>query len=179
VYILLLNLLIYREMTWRRLLEATRETARTTSVLMIMVAAASLFTRILALERVPQAAAQMLLVLSDSPVVLLLVVIGVLVVAGMFLESISALVLLTPVVVPPLVAVGIDPVHLGVVVVFTLMLGLLTPPLGLSLFLVSDMARVPVESVLRELLPFYVPLFATLLILAFVPSLSLWILTVF
>jgi tripartite ATP-independent transporter DctM subunit len=178
VYILLLNLLIYREMTWPRFLEATRETVRTTSVLMIMVAAASLFTRILALERVPQSAAQMLLVVSDSPMVLLLIVIGVLVVAGMFLESISALVLLTPVVVPPLVAVGFDPVHLGVVVVFTLMIGLLTPPLGLSLFLVSDLARVPVEGVLRELLPYYVPLFATLLILAFVPSLSLWILTV-
>jgi tripartite ATP-independent transporter DctM subunit len=177
VYILLLNLLVYREMTRAHFMEATRETVRTTSVLMIMVAGASLFTRILALEHVPQRAASMLLVLSDSPTVLLLIVIGVLVIAGMFLESISALVLLTPVVVPPLVAVGVDPVHLGVVVVFTLMIGLLTPPLGLSLFLVSDMARVPVEKVLRELLPFYIPLGATLLILAFVPAISLWILS--
>src|SRR5690606_25438614 len=109
VYILLLNLFVYRELTWAHLLEATRESVRTTSVLMIMVAAASLFTRVLALERVPQTAARSLLDLTDSPTLLLFVVIGVLLVAGMFLESISALVLLTPVVAPPLVTLGVDP----------------------------------------------------------------------
>ncbi len=175
VYILFVNAFIYQELTWESFVDATRETVRTTSVLMIMVAAASLFTRILALERVPQAAAQLLLSWADYPGLLLLVVVLILILAGMFLESISALVLLTPVIVPPLVSAGADPIHLGVVVVYTLMLGLLTPPMGMSLFLVSDIAKVPVERVLRELVPFYLPLFVVLAILAYVPVISLWI----
>lgn len=175
VYILLVDIFLYKELNWGRLVNACRETVRTTSVLMIMVAAASLFTKVLALERVPQTAAQLLLSWSNDPVLLLLIVNLILILAGMFLESISALVLLTPVIAPPLVLAGVDPVHLGVVVVYNLMLGLLTPPMGMSLFLVSDIAKVPVERVLRELLPFYIPLFGMLLLLTYWPSLSLWV----
>jgi tripartite ATP-independent transporter DctM subunit len=174
-YILLINAFVYRELTWARLVRATRETVRTTSVLMIMVAAASLFTRVLALERVPQSAAGLLISWTSDPALLLIVVVLILVVAGMFLESVSALVLLTPVVVPPLLASGIDPIHLGVVVVYTLMLGLLTPPMGMSLFLVSNIAGVPVERILRELLPYYIPLIMVLLILVAFPGISTWI----
>lgn len=175
IYILLISAFVYRVLTWSTLVDATRETVKTTCVVMVMVAAASLFTRALALERVPQSAAQLLLSFSTDPTVLLLVVNLALLVAGMFLESTSALVLLTPIIVPPLVAAGVDPVHLGIVVVYNLMVGLLTPPMGMSLFLVSEVGRTPVERILRELVVFYVPLFGMVLVLTFFPQLSLWV----
>lgn len=175
VYILLISAFVYRVLTWEGLVEVSKDTIRTTCVVMVMVAAASLFTRTLALERVPQAAAGLLLSLSGDPVVLLLLVNLVLLLAGMFLESISAIVLLTPIIVPSLVLAGVDPVHLGVVVVFNLMVGLLTPPMGMSLFLVSEVGRAPVELVLRELTVFYIPLFGMIAVLTFFPQLSLWL----
>ena len=175
VYILLISAFVYRVLTWEGLVEVSKDTIRTTCVVMVMVAAASLFTRTLALERVPQAAAGLLLSLSGDPVVLLLLVNVVLLLAGMFLESISAIVLLTPIIVPSLVLAGVDPVHLGVVVVFNLMVGLLTPPMGMSLFLVSEVGRAPVELVLRELTVFYIPLFGMIAVLTFFPQLSLWL----
>jgi len=175
VYILLISAFVYRVLTWDILKAVSRETVRTTCVVMLMVAAASLFTRALALERVPQAAAGLLLSVSAEPIVLLLLVNAVLLLAGMFLESTSAIVLLTPVIVPPLVLAGVDPVHLGVVVVYNLMVGLLTPPMGMSLFLVSEVGNTPVELVLRELSVFYVPLFGMLLVLTFFPQISLWL----
>lgn len=175
LYILLISAYPYRVLSWQSLTAATRETVRTTSVVMVMVAAASLFTRALALERLPQTGAQLLLSVSVEPLVLLLLVNLVLLVAGMFLESISAIVLLTPVLVPPLVQAGLDPVHLGVVVVYNLMVGLLTPPLGMSLFVVSEIGSTPVEVVLRELGIFFVPLFGMIALLTIFPQLSLWV----
>lgn len=175
VYILLISAFVYRVLTWETLAAATRETARTTCVVMVMVAAASLFTRVLTLERLPQTGAALLLSVSTNPLVLLLLVNVVLLLAGMFLESISAIVLLTPVVAPPLVQAGVDPVHLGVVVVYNLMIGLLTPPLGMSLFVVADIGAVPVEEVLRELAVFFIPLLGMIAILTIFPQLSLWV----
>ena len=175
VYILLISALVYRVLTWSTLSVATREAVRTSCVVMVMVAAASLFTRALALERVPQAAAGLLMSLSLDPLVLLLLVNLILLGAGMFLESISAIVLLAPIIVPPLVHAGVDPVHLGVVVVYNLMIGLLTPPLGMSLFVVSEVGRTPIEEVLRELGIFFVPLLGILVVLSLFPGLSLWV----
>jgi TRAP-type C4-dicarboxylate transport system permease large subunit len=73
------------------------------------------------------------------------------------------------------VAAGVDPVHLGLVVIFNLMMGLVTPPMGLSLFLISDIAKVPIPAILRAMVPFYVPLVLTLVIITFVPIVSLWV----
>jgi TRAP-type C4-dicarboxylate transport system permease large subunit len=95
--------------------------------------------------------------------------------AGMFVDSTTATLLLVPIVSPPVVAAGVDPVHLGVVVVFNLMLGTVTPPFGLSLFLIGDMTRTPLPALLRALLPFYPALLVTLVIITFVPDLVLWI----
>lgn len=175
LYILVISAYPYRVLSWATLSAATRETVRTTCVVMVMVAAAALFTRALALERLPQTGAQLLLSASSDPLVLLLLVNVVLLLAGMFLESISAIVLLTPVFAPALVQAGVDPVHLGVVVVYNLMVGLLTPPMGMSLFVVSEIGDTPVEVVLRELAVFFVPLFGMIAVLTIFPQLSLWV----
>jgi TRAP-type C4-dicarboxylate transport system permease large subunit len=106
---------------------------------------------------------------------LLLIVNLILLIAGMFLDSTTATLLIIPIIAPPLHLAGVDPVHLGIVAIFNLMLGLLTPPMGLALFLISDIAQVSMRAVLKELLPFYPPLLATLAMITLFPELSLWI----
>ena len=100
---------------------------------------------------------------------------NLLLVVGMFLDSTTAILVIAPIIAKPLMAAGVDPVHLGMVVIFNLMIGLLTPPMGLALFLVADIAKVRMQDVLREMLPFYVPLVVTLLLITFVPAITLWL----
>jgi tripartite ATP-independent transporter DctM subunit len=165
VYVILIGALVYRELTLAHVVNAAILTARSTSAILVIVAVAALFGWILAVEQIPQEFAQLILGVSKDPLVLLLIVNLMLFVAGMFLDSTTATLLIVPIIAPPLVAAGIDPVHLGIVTIFNLMIGLLTPPMGLSLFLVSDIARVSLRSLLKELLPFYVPLLGTLAII--------------
>jgi len=175
LWVLFINVFVYRDFRWRDLWEATKETARVTSVILFLVVGASVFGRVLALEQVPQQSAQFLLSLSENPFVLLLLVNLLLLVVGMFVDMIGALLLLVPLIVPTLVLVGVDPVHLGLVVVFNLMIGAMTPPVGVTLFLVSDIAKVSIENVLREVWPYMVLLLGVLLVLTYVPAISLWV----
>jgi TRAP-type C4-dicarboxylate transport system permease large subunit len=116
-----------------------------------------------------------MLSISTDPYVLLLLVNVLLIIVGMFLDSTTAILLLAPIIAKPLVLAGVDPVHLGMVVVFNLMIGLLTPPMGLALYLVADIANVKMKDVLREMLPFYVPLLITLLLITYVPWITTFI----
>jgi tripartite ATP-independent transporter DctM subunit len=174
-YILLITLFVYRTLTWRHLLYASLETLKSTSAILIIVAAAAMFGWIMAIEQIPQLFARELLSLSKDPLMLLLIVNVVLLVVGMFLDSTTATLLVIPIIAGPLHMAGVDPVHLGIVAIFNLMLGLLTPPMGLALFLISDIAKVSMRSVLKELLPFYIPLVGTLVIITVLPELSLWL----
>jgi TRAP-type C4-dicarboxylate transport system permease large subunit len=115
-----------------------------------------------------------MLSISRDPTILLLLVNVLLIVVGMFLDSTTAILVIAPIIAKPLVMAGVDPVHLGMVVIFNLMIGLVTPPMGLALYLVSDIAGVKMKDVLREMIPFYLPLVATLLLITYVP----WITTV-
>jgi len=174
VYILFVSGFVYRTLTWNHLLYASYETLKSTSAVLIIVAAAALFGWILAVEQVPQLFAR-LLDWSSNPLVLLVIVNVILLIAGMFLDSTTATLLVIPIVAPPLHMAGVDPVHLGIVAIFNLMIGLVTPPMGLSLFLISEIAKVSIRSVLREMLPFYLPLIGTLIIITLLPEISLWL----
>jgi tripartite ATP-independent transporter DctM subunit len=175
VYVIAISALLYRELTWQHLWTSLLITVRTTSAILIIVAAAALFGWILAVEQVPQDFAQMVLGISKDPLVLLLIANLIFFIAGLFLDSTTATLLIVPVVTPPLVAAGIDPVHLGIVIIFNLMLGLLTPPMGLSLFLLTSIAEVSLKELLKALLPYYLPLLATLAIITFADGLVLWL----
>lgn len=173
IYVLLIGTLIYREMTLAHVLEAARHTVRNTASILIIVAAAALFGWILTVEQIAQQFATAILSVSTEPVVLLLIVNLLLFVVGMFLDSTTATLLVVPIIAPPLTLAGVDPVHLGIVVIFNLMIGLLTPPMGLSLFLIADIAKVSMRSLLRALVPFYLPLLATLALITYWDDLSL------
>lgn len=175
IYVLIISTVFYRELTWPHLWGAMVLTLRSTSAILIIVAAASLFGWILAVEQVPQDFARWILQFSENPIVLLLIANLIFFIAGMFLDSTTATLLVVPVIAPPLVLAGVDPVHLGIIVIFNLMLGLLTPPMGLSLFLICDIAKVTLRQLLWALLPFYVPLLVTLGIITFAEDLVLWL----
>jgi tripartite ATP-independent transporter DctM subunit len=174
-YVIFISAVVYRTLTWQHLVHSAFETLKSTSAILIIVAAAALFGWIMAIEQIPQTLARNLLSLSTDPLMLLLIVNVILLIAGMFLDSTTATLLIIPIIAGPLHLAGVDPVHLGIVAIFNLMLGLLTPPMGLALFLITDIAQVSMRAVLRELTPFYVPLLATLAIITLFPELSLWI----
>lgn len=175
VYVVIISAVLYRELTLAHLWNSAILTARSSSAILIIVAAAALFGWILAVEQVPQTFAAALLGLSRDPIMLLIIANLVFFVAGMFLDSTTATLLLVPIIAPPLVLAGVDPVQLGIVTIFNLMLGLLTPPMGLSLFLVADIAKVSIRQLLKALLPFYIPLLTTLVILTLAKDFTLWL----
>jgi tripartite ATP-independent transporter DctM subunit len=174
-YVIVISGLVYRELTVAHLWNAALLTVRNTSAILIIVGVAALFGWIMAVEQIPQTFAKAVLGISTDPLALLLIANLVFFIAGMFLDSTTATLLVVPVVAPPMVLAGVDPVHLGLVVIFNLMIGLLTPPMGLSLFLVSSIARITIRQLLRALVPFYIPLFATLAIITFWKDLVLWL----
>jgi tripartite ATP-independent transporter DctM subunit len=175
LYAILISSLFYRELTWRGLLDAAYETIRASAGLLLIVAVAALFGWILSVESVPQKLTQAMLAVSTNPYVLLLIVNLLLIVVGMFLDSTTAILVIAPIIAKPLVMAGVDPVHLGMVVVFNLMIGLLTPPMGLALFLVTDIAKVTMKEVLKEMAPYYIPLGVTLLLITYIPTITTWI----
>lgn len=175
IYVLLVGVFYYRDMSWAFVRQAATETVRSTAAILFIVAAAAMFGWILAVEQIPQAFAAWFGGLSTSPWALLLVVNAVFFAAGMFVDSTTATLLLVPIIAPPVVAAGVDPVHLGIVVIFNLMIGTVTPPFGLSLFLLCSMTGLRFTQLARAMLPFYPALLITLLLLTYVPQLTLLI----
>ncbi|WP_394893143.1 TRAP transporter large permease [Mesorhizobium sp. AaZ16] len=174
-YALAIGFGIYRTLTWRAVWESLRETVEATSGILFIVSTAAVFAWVLTLDQVPARAGAFLLGLSDNPFVLLLLVNILLLIVGMFLESIAAILIIAPIVAPALHAAGVDPLQLGIVFVLNLMIGLLTPPVGMSLYMVSIIARMPVHSVIRGVLPFFIPLILSLLVVSAVPAVSTWL----
>jgi tripartite ATP-independent transporter DctM subunit len=174
-WIFLIGFLFYREMSWAFVLEAAVATVRTSAAVLVIVGAAAMFGWILAMEQVPQQFSAWFKDVARDPLIMLMIVNVIFFIAGMFVDSTTATLLLVPIVAPPVVAAGVDPIHLGIVVVFNLMIGTVTPPFGLSLFLLSSMTGVPMMRLLKAMLPFYPPLLITLAILTLFPAVVLWI----
>lgn len=174
-YIIFITITFYGGITWDRMRFALFDTIKTSSAVLVIVSAAAIFGWVMTVEQLPQMFTRTLLSLSTDPLMLLLIVNVLLLITGMFLDSTTATLLVAPLVTVPLTMAGVDPVHLGIIFIFNLMIGLLTPPLGLALFLLSDIAKVSMWSVLRATVPFYIPLFASLFIITIWPELTLWL----
>ena len=175
VYALALGLLVYRTLTWRRLVRVSFDTVETTSIIMLIVAGASIFAWILTSNRVTEHFASFILAVTDNPYLVLLVINVILVIVGCFMETIAAITILVPVLLPVVVKLGIDPVHFGVIMVLNLMIGLLTPPVGMVLYVLSRVSGVPFERCVAATAPFLVPLVTVLVLVTFVPALSMWL----
>ena len=174
MYVLLLSL-CYRSLSPRALYGVLLRTAGTTGSIMLIVSAASLFGWVIAREQGPQMVADALLRVTENPYVFLLLVNAALLLIGMLLEPVAALLITVPVLMPVAAQFEIDPLHLGVVMVLNLVIGLLTPPVGLVLYILSSVTGAPVQRVVWGTLPFLIPLAITLLVVTFVPAVSLWL----
>lgn len=174
-YALLVSKFVYREIGLRDLPDILLSTAAVTGVVMLVMTAASVFSWIMAFERVPTTIAETLLAGISSPWVLMVGVVLLLLFIGTFVDAISALIILTPVLAPMAAALGIDPLFFGVIVCVTLTLGVCTPPVGVALFVTSSIAKTTVEDTSRAILPFLAVLIGGTLLLALLPEMVLWL----
>jgi len=174
-YALVLGLGIYREFRVVDLPKIILETVETTGVVLALVMTAGLMAYCLSLSQVPQVVGKYLIGLTDSPLVYLLIVNVVLLVVGCFMESIAAMLILIPILVPPAMALGIDPVQFGLIFVLNLMIGTITPPVGIVLYVTAKVAGISFERVTRATMPFLVPLLAVLVAITVWPPLTTWL----
>lgn len=149
--------------------------ACTNATIMIMVIMATAFGRMLTIEQIPALITQSITAISDSPVLILLLVNVLLLVVGMFMEPVAAILILTPILLPIMKTIGIDPIHFGVIMTCNLAIGFCTPPVGINLFIASSIADTPVEKIINKVIPFFIVMIVSMLIVSFVPQLSLFL----
>ncbi|UFJ41402.1 TRAP transporter large permease [Brevibacillus humidisoli] len=174
-FALIVGAFFYRELKWQHLPQILLRTIITTSTVTFLLATSNIFGWVLNFQRIPQLITDAFLFVADNAIVFLLLVNILLLVVGMFLEGVAALILLTPILLPAAASFGVDPVHLGVIIVINLTLGLLTPPVGTVLFIASAIAQVKIEHLVRRLVPFLAISFAILILITYVPWLTQWI----
>ena len=174
-YALVLGLLVYRSLTWRHLVRVSMDTIITSAAILMIIASAAVFAWILTSEQVATKLGAALLGITDNTQILLLIMMGIVLLIGLFMETIAAITILVPVLMPIALSAGIDPVHLGILLILNLMLGLLTPPVGMVLFVLAEVSGVRFERCVRATMPFLVPLVIVLLLITFIPGIALWL----
>ncbi|MBO1511169.1 TRAP transporter large permease [Metabacillus bambusae] len=178
-YALFLGLAIYREMKLKQLVRALVETVYTSASIIIIIAAGSAFAWVLTLEKVPQKMTEFMVTNVSSPILFFLVVIVFLLVVGMFIEGNVSIIILTPLFMPMLAQYGIDPVHFGIFFIICISIGTMTPPLGTIMFTTCSITGTKIEDFIKSSIPFLIILIIAALLIAFVPSISLWLPTTF
>jgi tripartite ATP-independent transporter DctM subunit len=172
---MLLGIFLYRTLSPKQFYKVTMDTIETTAGVLLIVAAASLFGWVLTTTRVTETMTESLLALTNNRYIILLLINVLLLVIGCFLEPVASISILVPVLMPVIVKVGIDPVHFGVVMTLNLMIGLLHPPLGMVLFVLSRIAKLSIERTTMAILPWLVPLLLSLIAITMIPELTLWL----
>lgn len=175
IWSLFLGLVRYRSMTFRTLAKATRDTVETTASVLFIVTAASVFAWLLTVSQAAQLLSDAILSITQNKWVFLILVNLLLLFIGCFLDTIAAITIVVPILLPIALKLGVDPIHFGLIMTLNLMIGLLHPPLGMVLFVLSRVAKLSVERTTVAILPWLVPLFAALIAITFVPEITLWL----
>lgn len=173
VYALVVSCFVYRELPLRDIPKMMLESAMLVSAVLVIIGASVSFGRIIALEKIPTELAEFVLSMTQSKTVVLLAAIALLLVVGTFLETLAAIVILTPVLLPIMLQLGVDPVHFGIVMIVALAIGFVTPPLGANLFMAAQVGQVGFDRIARKIFPWVMAMIVALLTIAFVPSLTL------
>ena len=174
VYSLVLSF-VYRSLRVRQLPGILMESARTTGVVMFLIAVSTIMGFVLSFARIPALVSSVMFGISENPVVLLLLISVVLLVVGCFMDATPAVLIFAPIFLPIVTSFGVDPVHFGIVMIFNLCIGTITPPVGTVLFVGTKIAGIGIEGVIRRLLPFFGALVLALVVVTFTPGLSLWL----
>jgi tripartite ATP-independent transporter DctM subunit len=175
LYAFLVSMFIYRECKWRDLPSLLGRVTRTVGMVMIMIGFSVSFAYLMTLIRLPALATDFFLTLSDSKYVFLILINVLLLVLGTFMDLAPMLLIVTPILLPVIAKFGIDPVHFGMVLLLNLGIGLVTPPVGPTMVIGCAIGKVTMEQITKELWPFYLVMFAVLMLVTYVPELSLWL----
>ena len=175
IWSLFLGLVRYRTMTFATLAKASFDTVETTASVLFIVTAASVFAWLLTISQAAQSLSDLILSVTENKWVFLLLVNVLVLIVGCFLDTIAAITIIVPILLPIATRLGVDPVHFGLIITLNLMIGLLHPPLGMVLFVLSRVAKLSVERTTRAILPWLVPLFIALFVITFIPAVTLWL----
>ncbi|WP_234260768.1 TRAP transporter large permease [Halomonas sp. MCCC 1A11062] len=175
MYGLFVGMVVYRTISWRELLGTLRNSGLTSATLLLITAGASAFSWLLAITGTPTQLASQVLSLTDHPVQVMALFNVVMIVAGFFLDSASAIIVLSPLLQPIAAQVGVDPVHFGIITLVNFSVGMITPPVGLNLFVAMAISRMSLLEVFRACIPLIVMMFIALIVLTYVPWFSTWV----
>lgn len=178
VYSLLIALFLYRTLDWKAFKKCLLDSALSSANTLFIIGTSTLFTYVMAMEGISKSMADIILGISSNPYVILLVINVLLLVLGMVMEPGAILTLMLPVLLPIASGLGLNLVHFGVIIVLNLMIGQVTPPFGVCLFVISDVNKIKLEHLYRSILPFLIPLLLTLLLVTYVPGIVTWLPTV-
>jgi len=175
LYTFVLAVLVYREVKWNDLPRLVADSAATTAVVLLLIGASMGLSWVLSSANIPQAVTAALLKLTDDKLLLLLLINVLLLVVGTFMDMTPAVLIFTPILLPVVQKFGVDPIHFGLIMIFNLCIGLCTPPVGSVLFIGCSVARTTLRQVIRPLLPFFAAMVIVLMLVTYVPALSLWL----
>ncbi|WP_408010343.1 TRAP transporter large permease [Pseudalkalibacillus sp. A8] len=173
VYGLVIGVFVYKQITWSTLREILVSSVVITSTILFIIGTASLFGMVLTRERVPQNIAEMFMASDLSPVMILLLVNLFLLLVGTFMETIAAIIILTPILLPVMTSIGVDPIHFGIIMVANLAIGLVTPPVGIALFVGAQIGNTKFEPLVKAVFPFLIMMLVDILLITFIPQLTL------
>ncbi|MCK6207724.1 TRAP transporter large permease [Bacillus infantis] len=175
VYSMIVGFFIYRELTFKELFAVTKRSIVTSAMIMLVISASKVFSWYLTYEQIPSTVAGTLIEYASNPFVFLILVNIILLIVGMFMDSSAAVLILVPLFLPVVLEMGIDPIHFGVIMIINLAIGMLTPPFGLNLFVASGVSKMSLAGVTRGTMPFIFVLIAALMVITYVPQLSLYL----
>jgi len=174
-YAIILGMGIYRTLSIKKLIKVSMETAETTAIILLIVAGASIFGYLITLTKVTDNVSALVLSITTQPWAILLLVNVFLLIVGCFMETIASITILVPVLLPLMDKIGVDPVHFGLVMVLNLMIGLLTPPVGMVLYILARVAGISFERTTKACLPFLIPLLVSLALVTYWPSMVMFL----
>ena len=175
IYSLLVSVFIYKGLNWKGVWKSLEQCIDTLAIVLILIAMSAAFGNCLTLLHVPAKAATMITSVSSNPVVVILLLNLILLILGMIMDMAPIILIATPILLPVAQSMGLHPVQFGIMMVLNCGIGLLTPPVGAVLFIGSAVAKRPMEKVVKATLPFYLCMIAALLLISFIPSISLWL----
>lgn len=166
---------VYKEIKTQDLPNIFLSTAKTNAIVMLLIAASMSMSWVMAYENIPQSLSYFLLGISENPIIILLIINLILLFVGIFMDITPAVLIFTPIFLPLVTSIGIDPIQFGMMMVLNLCIGLCTPPVGTVLFVGVGISRTSIEKIIKPLLPFYVVMILSLILITYIPSLSLWL----
>ncbi|QOR67239.1 TRAP transporter large permease [Cytobacillus suaedae] len=175
VYGLFASMVLYKELKFKELPKVLIDSALTTATVLIIVGTATAFGRFLTIEQIPNKVANAMMSISSEPIIIILLITVLLLFVGMFMDTLAAIIILTPILLPIAIQIGYDPVHFGILMIVNLAIGFFTPPVGVNLFVGSGISGVSMGALSRAVIPFVVAMIITLIFLTFIPQLSLFL----